>query len=258
MAPYIHIVLPTFIVFAFFGGSFALTFVFFRIDKYNVKFTVYLKMATVCAFSAYLGGIVLSVLTRIPQLITNFSFSNLFLVIAQSGIVFYGGLFGVLLAVKLYTRYSHYEASSVYRMITPAIPLFHGIGRIGCLFGGCCYGRELAVPISLFGMLHFDRVPTQVFEAVFGFLIFFVIIFIERKRNEWDSLQFYLLAYATFRFANEFFRGDEARGLFLGLSTSQWISVFILVYYAIKHLRNLKLNKTTSNVINPASTSNKL
>lgn len=37
--------------------------------------------------------------------------------------------------------------------------------------------------------------------------------------------------YGMFRFMIEFFRGDTVRGIFLGLSTAQWISFLILIYY---------------------------
>nr|WP_325305722.1 hypothetical protein [uncultured Oscillibacter sp.] len=40
---------------------------------------------------------------------------------------------------------------------------------------------------------------------------------------------------ACFRFVIEFFRGDEIRGIFFGLSTSQWISFMIVLYYTKKH-----------------------
>ena len=63
---------------------------------------------------------------------------------------------------------------------------------------------------------------------------------IGRKHKEYDSLKFYLLAYAKFRFANEFLMDDEVRGLFFGLSTAQWISARIVAYYAAKKCGFLK------------------
>ena len=38
----------------------------------------------------------------------------------------------------------------------------------------------------------------------------------------------YLLSYAIIRFVLEFWRGDDARGLFLGISTSQLISILLV------------------------------
>ncbi|MCC8046445.1 MAG: prolipoprotein diacylglyceryl transferase [Clostridiales bacterium] len=49
-------------------------------------------------------------------------------------------------------------------------------------------------------------------------------------------LNVYLVSYTIFRFFIEFFRGDELRGFLFGISTSQWISVAILVYYFARML----------------------
>jgi phosphatidylglycerol:prolipoprotein diacylglycerol transferase len=39
----------------------------------------------------------------------------------------------------------------------------------------------------------------------------------------------YLVLYAVGRFIIEYFRGDEARGFLFGLSTSQFISIFMMI-----------------------------
>jgi len=243
MYPYFYIALPSYAVLAFVGGLLALLFTYFRIDKFGVLFTDYIKILIVCIVGLFIGGKALFIITQIPGLIMNFSVGNMLHIITHSGIVFYGGLFGVLLALKIYVKFSQYEEPAVYRMIAPAIPLFHGFGRIGCLFAGCCYGKELSEPVNLFNAVHVNRIPTQLFEAIFEFAIFAVIVIVGRKRKELDLLKIYLLSYAAFRFANEFFRGDEVRGIFL-LSTSQWISVAIAAYYAIKWLKRFRKPKT--------------
>jgi phosphatidylglycerol:prolipoprotein diacylglycerol transferase len=238
MLPYIYIILPSFVVFAFIGGFVALLFIYSRIDKFGVKFTDLLKVFVICAVAAFVGGKALFVLTMIPWLVVNFSMSNLLLLILQSGFVFYGGLFGVLLTLKVYTKFSKYEELAVYRMIAPAIPLFHAFGRIGCFFAGCCYGKELNTPIKIRHMIQMERFPVQAIESLFEFVLFVVMILIDRKKKHTDLLKIYLLSYAVFRFMNEFFRGDEVRGIYMGLSTAQWISLAIVAYYAVVFMRN--------------------
>ena len=39
MYPYIHIILPSYMVMALIGGFFAVCFIFSRIDKYEILFT---------------------------------------------------------------------------------------------------------------------------------------------------------------------------------------------------------------------------
>ena len=49
-----------------------------------------------------------------------------------------------------------------------------------------------------------------------------------RNGRKAQSLQLYLAMYAVFRFVLEFVRYDDSeRGILLGLSTSQWISLVI-------------------------------
>ena len=237
MSPYFYFALPAYAVFAFVGGLFALLYTYFRIDKFNVMFIDMIKIFIVCAIGVFVGGKALFIVTQIPELIMNFSIINMINLVVNSGIVFYGGLFGVLFALKIYSKHSIYEESTVFQMMAPAIPLFHGFGRVGCLFAGCCYGKELEEPFTLFYTIHIDRVPTQAFEATVEFILFFVILIVGKKHKDWNLLKLYLISYALFRFVIEFFRGDEIRGIFAELSTSQWISITIIGYYIIKMIK---------------------
>ena len=78
-------------------------------------------------------------------------------------------------------RNNKYNLTHIYNMIAPAIPLFHGFGRIGCLFAGCCYGIELKQPIVFMNVVRINRVPTQLLEALFEFLLCGVILMLEKK-----------------------------------------------------------------------------
>ena len=54
------------------------------------------------------------------------------------------------------------------------------------------------------------------------------IISCKKKGKKAKSVQLYLVLYAVFRFVLEFMRFDDGeRGIILGLSTSQWISIVI-------------------------------
>lgn len=240
MCPYIQIILPSYGVLAFVGGFAALLFTYLRLDRFQIAFTQLLKIVVVCIIGCVLGSKLMYALTQIPWLVEHFSFENLVLLIPSSGYVFYGGLLGVILAISLYTRKDRDLRTRIYHMVTPAFPLFHGFGRIGCFMAGCCYGIPLPAPITFFGMFTLDRLPVQIFEAVFEFVLFAVLLVVEKRRPQTDILKVYLLAYAVFRFAIEFFRGDVVRGIFLGLSTAQWVSLGITVYYLLQHFKTRK------------------
>ena len=123
-------------------------------------------------------------------------------------------------------------------MIAPAVPLFHAFGRIGCFMSGCCYGLELKNPWVLFDVLIFSRIPTQLIEALFEFILFIVLIVWQKKNKMQNYLKFYMIIYAIFRFLIEFFRGDDVRGFFLGISTSQIISLSVLLFYLVIKIKN--------------------
>ena len=130
-------------------------------------------------------------------------------------------------------------------MVVPAFPLFHGFGRIGCFMAGCCYGVKLATPAELFGIFTLDRLPVQLIEAGFEFLLFAVLLFCEKKQAKTDTLQIYLITYAIFRFCIEFFRGDAIRGIFLGFSTAQWVSLAIITCYVYRHFKMCRTGRKT-------------
>ena len=235
MYPLIHIVLPSYGVFAVIGGILAVLFLFFRIDKYNILFTDFLKMIGLCLLYGAIGSRLLFVISRFPWMISNFSIKNILSTILGGGFVFYGGLFGVLFGIYRYSKKHNYNLKKVNDMITPAIPLFHSLGRVGCLMAGCCYGFRFPENVSVFGLFYMNRFPTQIIEAIFEFVMFIIICTYQKKNENINALRLYLISYAIFRFIIEFTRGDSIRGVFFGTSTSQIISLLILLYFFIKH-----------------------
>ena len=154
----------------------------------------------------------------------------------SGGYVFYGGLFGGLLAAVSYCRRYRISLRAAADFYAPALPLFHVFGRIGCFLAGCCWGIEapwgvvythsLAAPngVTLF--------PVQLTEAVCNLAICMVLLLRERRLSgrqpTGGALLLHAALYACVRFLLEFWRGDAVRGHFLFFSTSQWISVLIL------------------------------
>ena len=230
MCPYIHIVLPTYTVLALIGGFFSLGLMYSRIERNHISFTSFLKMFLISVIGGYLGAKLLFSITRIPWLVMNFSLKNLILLFPQSGLVFYGGLFGVIFSLMFLTRNDNDLRERVFKVAVPAMPLFHAFGRIGCFMTGCCYGKKLPAPLNL-GIITVDRIPVQLIESLLEFILFGVIMYLNRKKDKPDLLKYYLIMYAIFRFFIEFFRGDLIRGILLGLSTAQWISLMIICFY---------------------------
>jgi phosphatidylglycerol:prolipoprotein diacylglycerol transferase len=152
------------------------------------------------------------------------------------GFVFYGGLIGGLLYLLLFHLLIRKITLTEINAFVPSLALGHGIGRVGCLLAGCCFGKETS---AWWGMhLHgVSRIPTQAIEALILFLLCY--FFWKQRKNEKELFTQYLLIYGISRIGIEAMRDDEIRGLWGLLTPSQWISVFlILLALTIRKLSN--------------------
>jgi phosphatidylglycerol:prolipoprotein diacylglycerol transferase len=177
------------------------------------------------------------------------------LTLARSGGVFYGGLLLAVAVALWYIRRAGLPLWTTCDAFAPGIALGHVVGRFGCLFAGCCYGKPTTLPWGItftdpfaaanvgtpLGMpLH----PTQLYEAGAELLILIALLTTERKGRPFPGRTFwlYMLLYAVSRFIIEFYRGDP-RGSVGMFSTSQFISI-ILAPLAIMML--VRLSRATT------------
>ena len=155
--------------------------------------------------------------------------------INQAGIVYLGGLLGGLGAIRIACFFKERDFRELSDILGIVIPLFHGFGRIGCFFAGCCYGVEYAGIFALPYRIGVNgdwvmRFPTQLLEATFEFVLF-VALFTQYRKDSttYNSLlRQYVLCYCIFRFIIEFWRGDEVRGIVCGISFSQVICIVVM------------------------------
>jgi len=167
------------------------------------------------------------------------------------GNVFYGGLLGGLLtAVIIFRKRPQYRY--LLDLATPAIPLFHFFGRIGCFLAGCCFGIESSFGFTVYHSIveeanGINRFPVQLLEAFINMILFFLLDTLRRKNLfKQNIIYFYLLFYSIARFFIEFLRGDAYRGIFFNiLSTSQIISILLFcfvmpkIYSLFRHNRSV-------------------
>lgn len=153
-----------------------------------------------------------------------------------SGIVFYGGLIGGVLGALLGIRVAACPFRIAEYAIVPFIPLGHAIGRIGCVLAGCCHGFAYDGPLALYYPHSLAGVspqqgyfPVQPLESLVNITICLLLLHVQKHiRRIGDLLFAYLGMYAVSRFFLEMLRGDSIRGLWDGISTSQWISLTLL------------------------------
>jgi phosphatidylglycerol:prolipoprotein diacylglycerol transferase len=198
-------------------------------------------LVNLVVFSAFLVG-------KLPTLFHVLFFAredkNLFF---DEGLPTFGVLLGVLAGVGVYCRLRRADFFRTFDHVFLAVPLCHGIARLGCFMNGCCYGRPAGprlpwavifrnpsaeIPPSLLDRpLH----PVQLYEAagdfiIAGVLCLFILPGVELDRLRRGTVGFaYFAAYGILRFIADFFRGDETTWLGSGLSGTQVTSLVTIL-----------------------------
>lgn len=164
----------------------------------------------------------------------------------NGGFVFYGGFALAVLGLLLYIALVRIRLGDAADMAAPAMWFGLGIGRIGCLASGCCYGaatswwwgitfREVQGMKPFAKPLDVPLHPTQPLEMLGCFVLVALSLWLNRRRRV-PGLTFLVavMGYAVLRFVLEFLRGDSERGIWFGdkFSTSQLISmpVFVIAF----------------------------
>ncbi len=166
------------------------------------------------------------------------------------GLTYYGGLIAASAYAVYFLRRERFPFWKAADMAGFAVALGLAWGRMGCFLAGCCFGtvshrpwaawfsamspaseaqfRSHVLPSEALPALPVH--PTQLYESLGSLLIAAVgyFVLVPRKRYDGQVFVFFLASYSVLRTLLEFLRSDD-RGGVLGLSTSQWISVLILV-----------------------------
>lgn len=248
--------IPMYGVFFMIGIVTALLAIFFLDKQKRIKRMDLAFGASLAIVGGLIGAKLLAVLPNIQYIIDN---KIPFVDIIKNGFVFYGGIIGGAIGIIIYCKAYHIDTISFLDTAAIGLPLGSLFGRIGCFCSGCCFGRPtdsiLGViyshPIDPNTPIGISLLPTQLFESAYCLIIFIVILILNRKKMRGANISFYIIAYSVCRFINEFFRGDFARGFLWGMSTSQFISVLlvlinitVIVIFAVKKRHNLKKEKS--------------
>jgi len=215
----------------------------------------------VCICGGFLGAVLLRPLMKTPEVIINWErfrqmpheaiFQYLF-----GEIVFYGGLIGGSIALLLFCRRYKVQVLPVTDVFVPALALAHGIGRIGCFFGGCCYGipvvssHPLSVifpPVSMSAPAGTPLLATQLIESACLFTLAALLVMVYKKTAETGlTTCLYGVLYSIMRFTLEFYRGDMSRGLYGPFSTSQYISLVLFASSTVLLYMNSRRTRSKS------------
>lgn len=185
----------------------------------------------------------------------------------DGGMVYVGGVTAALAAWVLYARKERLGLAA-FDVLVLGIALTQGLGRIGCFFAGCCYGRPTSLPWGVhFGpgsIAHYTMYasgaleagvettpslhPTQLYEAAASFSAGFLLLaWYRRKPAPGLIVCGYFALYSVVRFLIELLRNDPDRQFLfrlpesdpLILSTSQTAGI-VLAIAAILVARRLQ------------------
>jgi phosphatidylglycerol:prolipoprotein diacylglycerol transferase len=180
----------------------------------------------------------------------------------QSGLVFYGGLFGGFIAGIGYMLYCRVPLLPMGDIAMPWLPLGIAITRLGCFLNGCCWGTPSDLPWAIafpkdcptwdhheeLGLISGDSPyslpvhPTQLYNLFGQLVVFLILLWMYRrlraggsKRYEGIVLFTFPLLYGIVRFTTEIFRGDSARPL-LDMTVSQIVSLLLIGFALVGYV----------------------
>jgi len=156
-------------------------------------------------------------------------FGDLFTAI-RGGFVFYGGVIGGVLGALWWLKRRALPVSAYADTTAPALAISLAVGRLGCWFNGCCYGKPVswgwAVPELGDGT---PRHPVQLYEAGGALAIGLALMAVPAPKRRASLFALFLVAYAIMRFGLEFLRDDPRGPAIAGMSVSQAASVLGLL-----------------------------
>ncbi len=228
------------------------------VEKHIVDEDTFLNIAIWAIVGGAIGARILWVLTS-PYLSEFLRHPLEILEIWRGGLSFLGMALGGFVAVLLSLR--HYKVD-IYRFVDVGVlglSIGYGVGKFACFFNGCCHGVKVAswwpkvFPLSLYftnpqsecEILNAYLYPTQLLNALSGWITFFALLYILKKgkaKYPGQLVLYFGLIFAPMEFLVDLIRYIPTR--FHGLTPNQWGSIGILLIAILWNYRakqNLKM-----------------
>ncbi|MBR1988325.1 MAG: prolipoprotein diacylglyceryl transferase [Clostridia bacterium] len=162
------------------------------------------------------------------------SFSEFFK-FTDGGLAVIGSIIGGIIGGLLYSLIHKKSFLNLFDIVVAGLALGQAIGRIGCYFGGCCFGEIVTqeslqffpISIQIDGIWHY---ATFFYESAWNIIGFAMLIFVFNKTKSLGiPTATYLIWYGVGRSLIEGIRGDS---LYLGntnIRISQLLSIVMIV-----------------------------
>ncbi|MBX7230701.1 MAG: prolipoprotein diacylglyceryl transferase [Bdellovibrionales bacterium] len=215
-----------------------LIWAFYRGYKYHLKQEQILDLNLYLMFGAFLGGRLFHVFYEYPNYYRLHPLEVL--KIWQGGFVFYGALIGAVSFALFWCKKNRQQPLIWGDFLVPFAGLNYALGRLGCFFTGCCYGRQCHLPWAVtfhshkeWGIPIVPRHPTQIYAFLWEFIVLIGLLLWEKRKSpshKSPGLLFFvwLGLHALGRLFMESFRDDDRGAFILNQSVSFWISVILI------------------------------
>lgn len=217
---------------------------FLYLKKKKIDTNEFVILEAYCFLGAFLGAKLLFIIVSFKQIQwQRFLELDYFNSLMQGGFVFYGGMLGGLACVILAGKLHGINANDYIERLIFLIPFIHAFGRIGCYYAGCCYGKAydgfgaIVYSTGTLAPAGIPLFPVQLLEAALLVMISLALLYLLIKDKKQLTVPVYFATYGVVRFVLEFYRGDDIRGSYLFLTTSQWISIALVALGCVILLR---------------------
>jgi len=181
-----------------------------------------------------------------------------------AGLVLLGGVAAGFLTTFFFARRRGHTFLATTDLFMPSAALGIAIGRIGCFFNGCCFGKECTSgglfctvfpKDSLAGYVYPNTpvMPTQLYETAAMLVLFAGLMIYDRKRHpEGRMTGIFLIAYGVWRYFNESLRWYEHEMILfendtMRLTFSQLLSVIMVICGIVLLWRSYHLKSEVEN-----------
>ena len=174
----------------------------------------------------------------------------------KGGLAVYGGIIGGLIGLIIGCLWKKVDIIAMTDVAAPLLAIGQFFGRIGCIFGECCYGVEVAnkalhwfpISVKVHGTYYY---ATNFYESIINLVLFFVLTILLRKiKIKGVNTCAYLVGYGLIRFILETFRAQE-QTLFIGnYPVSKLVSIVCVLIGVIGITTLLIVNNYKNNKSN--------
>ncbi|MEN3014971.1 MAG: prolipoprotein diacylglyceryl transferase family protein [bacterium] len=194
-------------------------------NRFGLEFSRVFNYTIVLVFSMYIGGKLGFLIINREEVDSLFDFMVYIIDPHSGGLTIIGSI--IFSALVLYFasflfKFNFLALADLFSFVSP-FSIF--VGRLACLFAGCCYGKPSSWGVFINGT---TRYPTQIIESLLSLMLFLYFLYLLKRYNQPGTfLGSFFIGYGFIRFFVEFFR--ESNIVMLNLSSAQIFCIMMII-----------------------------